>query len=127
MLKKFCHSFIELRWLISLVNALMPYSVMKLYVYIFKRLHVKHFDIFKNKQCNSRHNFQIFFSIMSDILLSTDRHIESIICICVSFLYSCLTSETLHYPWIPSSHIKGAKTNTKACWSWTDHPSSNQI
>ena len=32
----------------------------------------------------------------------TDSHIKCIVSICVSFLYSCLTFETLHYLWIPS-------------------------
>ena len=35
----------------------------------------------------------------------TDSHIKCMVCICVSFLYSCLTFETLHYPWIPSFYM----------------------
>ena len=38
------------------------------------------------------HSFQIYCSVC----------IVFIVSICVSFLYICLTSETLHYPWIPS-------------------------
>ena len=37
-------------------------------------------------------SFQIYCSVC----------IVFIVSICVSFLYICLTSETLHYPWIPS-------------------------
>ena len=62
------------------------------------------------------HSFSIFFSKLSAILLSidsieiidrstismTDSHIKYIVCICVSFLYSSLPFETLHYPWISS-------------------------
>ena len=40
------------------------------------------------------HCFQIYCSVC----------IVFIVSICVSFLYICLTSETLHYPWIPSSY-----------------------
>ena len=75
---------------------------MKLYVYIFKRPDLKRFEIFKNIPFNCRPQFSDFFSKISAILLSTDSHIKCIVCICVSFLYICLTSETLHYPWIPS-------------------------
>ena len=106
ILKKFrCHSFIYLRWLYIIssnenpVNALNPYNAMKLYVYIFKRLDLKRFEIFKNIPSNCRPQFSDFFSKISAILLSTDSHIKCIVCICVSFLYICLTSETLHYPW----------------------------
>ena len=38
------------------------------------------------------HSFQTYCSVC----------IVFIVSICVSFLYICLTSETLHYPWIPS-------------------------
>ena len=41
------------------------------------------------------HSFQIYCSVC----------IVFIVSICVSFLYICLTSETLHYPWIPSSNL----------------------
>ena len=44
----------------------------------------------------------IFFKDIGYIITSTNSHIKCIVCICVSFLYICLTSETLHYPWIPS-------------------------
>ena len=80
-----------------------PYNAMKLYVYILKRLALKGFEIFKNIPSNCRLQFSDFFSKISAIYLSTDRHIKCIVCICVSFLCSCLTFETLHYPWIPSS------------------------
>ena len=60
------------------------------------------FEIFKNTPSNCRPQFSDFFSKTSATLLSTDSHIKYIVCICVSFLYVCLTSETLHYPWIPS-------------------------
>ena len=36
------------------------------------------------------------------IISMTDSDIKCIVCIYVSFLYSSLTFETLHYPWIPS-------------------------
>ena len=93
---------------------------MKLYVYIFKRLDLKRFEIFKNIPSNCRPQFQIFlkdigyittiflyygYIFLKDIgyiTTSTNSHIKCIVCICVSFLYICLTSETLHYPWIPS-------------------------
>ena len=104
---------------------------MKLYVYIFKRLDLKRFEIFKNIPSNCRPQFSdfsqryrlyyyyfsilrlffyitaIFFSKILAILLRVllNSHIKCIVCICVSFLYICLTSETLHYPWIPSSYI----------------------
>ena len=42
------------------------------------------------------HSFQIYCSVC----------IVFIVSICVSFLYIYLTSETLHYPWIPSLTIK---------------------
>ena len=48
------------------------------------------------------HSFQIFLKDIGYITTSTNSHIKCIVCICVSFLYICLTSETLHYPWIPS-------------------------
>ena len=71
--------------------------------YIFKILDLKLFEIFKNIPSNCRPQFSDFFSKISAILLSTDSHTKCIVsCICVSFLYICLTSETLHYPWIPS-------------------------
>ena len=44
----------------------------------------------------------IFLKDIGYITTSTNSHIKCIVCICVSFLYICLTSETLHYPWIPS-------------------------
>ena len=44
----------------------------------------------------------IFLKDIGYITTSTNSHIRCIVCICVSFLYICLTSETLHYPWIPS-------------------------
>ena len=83
---------------------------MELYVYISKRLDLKRFEIFKNIPSNCRPQFSDFFSKISAILLSTDSHIKCIVCICVSLLYICLTSETLHYPWIPSYSVKPAKT-----------------
>ena len=99
---------------------------MKLYVYIFKRLDLKRFEIFKNIPSNCRPQFldfsqryrlyyyyfsilrlffyitAIFFSKILAILLRVllNSRIKCIVCICVSFLYICLTSETLHYPWI---------------------------
>ena len=84
---------------------------MKLYVYISKRLDLKRFEIFKNVPSNCRPQFSDFFSKISAILLSTDSHIKCIVCICVSLLYICLTSETLHYPWIPSL-IKRSKDDS---------------
>ena len=46
MLKKFrSHSFVKLR---CLVNTLISYNAMKLYVYIFKLLDLKRFEIFEN-------------------------------------------------------------------------------
>ena len=79
-----------------------PYNAIKLYVYILKRLALKGFEILKNIPFNCRLQFSDFFSKISAISLSTDRHIKCIVCICVSFSCSCLTFETLHYPWIPS-------------------------
>ena len=70
--------------------------------YIFKRLDLKRFEIFKNIPSNCRPLFSDFFSKISAILLSTESHTKCIVCICVSFLCICLTSETLHYPWILS-------------------------
>ena len=77
MLKKFrSHSFVKLRggFIISLneslVDALIPYNAMKLYVYIFKILDFKRFEISENIPSNCRpHSFQIFFSKLSAILL----------------------------------------------------------
>ena len=55
---------------------------------------MKRFEIFKNilYLLIADHSFQIYCSVC----------IVFIVSICVSFLYICLTSETLHYPWIPS-------------------------
>ena len=83
-----------------------PYNAMKLYVYILKGLALKGFEIFKSIPSNCRLQFSDFFSKISAILLSTDRHIKYIVCIWVSFSCSCLTFETLHYPWIPSFYCK---------------------
>ena len=46
----------------------------------------------------------VFRFFLKDIGYFTEycRHIKCIVCICVSFSCSCLTFETLHYPWIPS-------------------------
>ena len=41
----------------SPVNAFNPYNAMKLYVYIFKRLDLKRFEIFKNIPSNCRPKF----------------------------------------------------------------------
>ena len=65
---------------------------MKLYVYIFKRLDLKRFEFSKIYLLIADHSFQIYCSVC----------IVFIVSICVSFLYIYLTSETLHYPWIPS-------------------------
>ena len=78
---------------------------MKLYV-TYSRLDLKRFKIFKNIPSNCRPRFSDIFSKISAILLSTDRDIKCIVCVCVSFLYICLTSETLHYPWVPSYEFK---------------------
>ena len=86
---------------------------MKLYVYVFKRPDLKRFEIFKNIPFNYRPQFSDFFSKISAILLSTDSHIKCIVCICVSFLYICLTSETLHYPWIPSCYFSLSRCPTR--------------
>ena len=77
----------------SPVNALNPYNAMKLYVYIFKRLNLKRFEIFKNIPSNCRPQFSDLWFCMYCI---------HCFYLC-QFLYICLTSETLHYPWIPSS------------------------
>ena len=149
---------------------------MELYVYIFKRLDLKRFEIFKNIPSNCRPQFSdfsqryrlyyyyfsilrllilllffyitaIFFSKISAILLlffyitainittiflyygyiflrdigyittSTNSHIKCIVCICVSFLYICLTSETLHYPWIPSLILLSLYSRYSHCYS----------
>ena len=80
---------------------------MKLYVYIFKILDLKRFEIFENITSNCRPQFSDFSQVLStesieiidrSIISTTDSHIKCIVCICVSFLYSCLTFETLHYP-----------------------------
>ena len=71
----------------SPVNALNPYNAMKLYVYIFKRLDLK----FSKIQ-------------FSDLLFC--MYCIHCFYLC-QFLYICLTSETLHYPWIPSYIFTG--------------------
>ena len=71
----------------SPVNALNPYNAMKLYVYIFKRLDLK----FSKIQ-------------FSDLLFC--MYCIHCFYLC-QFLYICLTSETLHYPWIPSLFTRG--------------------
>ena len=101
MLKKIrSHSFVKLR---CLVNTLIPYNAMKLYVYIFKILDLKRFGIFENITSNCRPQFSDFSQVLStdsieiidrSIISTTDSHIKCIVCICVSFLYSCLTFET---------------------------------
>ena len=117
---------------------------MKLYVYIFKRLDLKRFEIFKNIPSNCRPQFSdfsqryrlyyyyfsilrlffyitaIFFSKILAILLRVllNGHIKCIVCICVSFLYICLTSETLHYPWIPSYTITWSLPVFIHVWVW---------
>ena len=65
---------------------------MKLYAYIFKRLIQNALKFSKIYLLIADHSFQIYCSVC----------IVFIVFICVSFLYICLTSETLHYPWIPS-------------------------
>ena len=70
---------------------------MKLYVHIFKRLDLKSFGIFKNTLSifTPQKDFRFFF--LKNI--GTD---------------TCLTCETLHYPWIPSYSIVrkcGQKSN----------------
>ena len=37
---------------------------------------------------------------ITTVVMKLPHLVTLIVCICVSFLYTCLTSETLHYPWI---------------------------
>ena len=57
----------------------------------------------------------IFLKDIGYITTSTNSHIKCIVCICVSFLYICLTSETLHYPWIPSSELLSISSSLSDC------------